>query len=64
MTDGFTRAQEQRPANTRETQCAGKTRFISFTAANIIAGKPRKERMAREPYRCRFCGGWHLGSKG
>ena len=51
--------------------CAGKVRFDSAALAHAIAkrrGKARKvnhddARRRREAYRCKHCGGWHLGGR-
>jgi hypothetical protein len=50
-------------------ECFGKSRFDSPAAAHNLLGRYRKNNRRRngrehlDVYRCRFCGGWHLGSK-
>lgn len=40
--------------------CVGKERFGSARLAHDIARK--RPRGNRQPYRCDFCAGWHLGA--
>lgn len=48
--------------------CLGKARFRSYGAAAAAQGRlkyPRdRHRSGREPYRCKHCGGFHLGTVG
>jgi hypothetical protein len=39
--------------------CAGKERFESPLLAAQVAARAEDKR--RDPYRCRSCGGWHIG---
>jgi Zn finger protein HypA/HybF involved in hydrogenase expression len=63
MTDGLTRKQDAGAWNTAATQCDGKTKFVSFTAANIRCVKYEgKRRIHLQPYRCGKCHSWHVGN--
>ena len=42
----------------REAECTGKFRFDNPQ----LARKAAQRRVAREAYRCRACGGWHVGN--
>lgn len=39
--------------------CTGKARFDSAKLAHLVQRRGHK---VRQVYRCRHCGGWHLGS--
>lgn len=45
--------------------CTGKKRFGTWADAVSVATRKqdriRKDRDLRQPYRCRHCGGYHLG---
>lgn len=47
--------------HTRFYQCGRKKQYVSIgeaeTAVNQVWAKYRSK---QEPYKCRFCGGWHL----
>ncbi|MCV2448475.1 hypothetical protein [Paracoccus sp. DMF] len=47
-------------AENRAAMCAGKQTFDTPQLARKVASRSRG--YALEPYRCRFCGLWHLGS--
>lgn len=44
-----------------EAQCRGKQRFVSPMEARKIQARSTRYRTLHI-YRCRFCGGWHLGN--
>lgn len=45
--------------------CRGKAVYLTWTAAERKARRMRHRTRERlEPYRCRFCGRWHVGHKG
>ena len=49
--------------NPRISQCTGKVKFDTFTMAEQVASrKTRRHEMRPKPYRCRFCGGFHIGN--
>lgn len=55
-------------AERRVSDCVGKVGFGSFVLAKKATkrgwGKRhRGRREKREPYRCRWCGNWHIGHK-
>lgn len=64
MTDGLARKRHQNAAqNVASTRCDGKTKFISFTAANLRSVKYEgKRRVHLQPYRCGRCHSWHVGN--
>jgi hypothetical protein len=63
MTDGLTRKQSRGLWNGQQQQCDGKTKFQSFTAANLKATKYEgKRRVKLEPYHCGRCNNWHVGN--
>ena len=44
--------------------CVGKARFTSWSLARRVVERRRrhrKDRSARNIYRCSCCGGWHIG---
>ena len=44
-------------------QCQGKQRFEDSQLARSVAARSRKATDGKiSAYRCRFCGGWHVGS--
>lgn len=44
-------------------QCEGKVKFITRRMAVASLKRiARSLRKAREPYACRYCGGWHVGA--
>lgn len=45
--------------------CQGKVRFESFDLAKQAAqnrGRRKRSRKRREPYHCRYCDGFHIGT--
>ena len=42
--------------------CVGKERFTTFALAERVSKRRRREGTKRGPYRCRECGGYHIGS--
>ena len=45
--------------------CQGKVRFDTWREARHAAIKPRQKkrtRRRREPYHCRYCDGFHIGT--
>lgn len=44
------------------TSCHGKARHVSFAAARRTLRRRSRAREL-EPYHCRHCGGWHIGSR-
>lgn len=53
-------ASEQRAADSRSSGCDGKAKHQSEEMASIQAKKTSRH---VEPYRCRFCGFWHVGNR-
>lgn len=51
-----------REAERRLMGCTGKVRFESFSVANKAARR-HSSVGRREPYRCSFCNGFHLGRR-
>lgn len=46
-------------------QCKGKVRYAYKEQANAAAAYLRKKRFGRyHAYKCKFCGGFHVGHKG
>lgn len=45
----------------RRKACTGKIRHIDKAAADLVYRKVRRTTGYMEPYKCRWCGGWHLG---
>lgn len=42
--------------------CDGKVRFESESMASKVSQRSRHKHHTKiAPYRCRFCGGWHIG---
>lgn len=49
-------------------ECAGKEKFATYDLAEMVAARRRRtninaKRCGVHPYRCRFCGEFHIGSK-
>jgi hypothetical protein len=50
----------------KDKQCTGKRRFETHRAAGQLLGWLRKRNEGAKqmhPYKCEWCGGWHLGHK-
>lgn len=47
--------------NKRRKQCDGKVRHESQRFAIVSLLKSKREDM--HPYKCQFCGGWHVGHR-
>jgi hypothetical protein len=45
------------------SECSGKVPFESRALALSVCKRPRRHIVNREPYKCDFCGFWHVGSK-
>lgn len=54
---------EKAPVRAQKAQCEGKERFQSPNLAHKVAGRRRHGEWHehRQPYRCKFCGFWHIG---
>jgi hypothetical protein len=48
--------------NSEKAACIGKVQHASFEAARLAA--TRSGKAALKPYRCQFCGLWHLSGEG
>jgi hypothetical protein len=59
MADQRKRALRGNPNVRRLLQCYGKQRFETFTEAAVISSKTSGR---TQPYRCKFCRGFHVGS--
>ena len=44
-----------------ERACLSKVRYASRREARTLSRHGRRQDGTLEPYRCRFCGEWHLG---
>lgn len=42
--------------------CDGKERFTTFSLADMVARKRRRQGTKRQPYKCGECGAFHIGS--
>lgn len=52
------------PETLQVAQCAGKDEFESYGQAKGIARKTQRNKNALiEPYKCEFCGKYHIGSR-
>lgn len=51
----------QRDANVRSARCSGKEKFDSYSVA-MQAVSHRGKKAGAHPYRCGFCGHWHVGT--
>lgn len=49
------------PENGRAIECAGKQRLTPEAAARIVA-RARAKGVYLDRYRCRYCGGLHVGT--
>ena len=47
----------------RERQCAGKRHYRSKVRAKLALRRMSGPRAGIHPYRCIYCGGFHLGHK-
>lgn len=45
-----------------EAECVGKDRFESHDLAEHVARRMRSSKSKISVFRCRSCGGWHVGS--
>lgn len=46
-----------------QSACEGKSSFPSFSQARKAARRMRRRHAsALAPYRCKHCGGWHIGT--
>lgn len=53
----------KQPSGWECTQCQGKHRFDNPQLARTAAERSRKAHECKtSAYRCRYCGGWHVGS--
>lgn len=45
--------------------CQGKHPYLTYTAAKQVAKKRRriKEKAPIQPYKCRYCGYFHIGNR-
>lgn len=55
------------PPQTPIESCQGKTRFFSPALAYRVQRRRQRHNPSRDGetgqvYRCRFCGGWHIGT--
>ncbi|MGH6955942.1 MAG: hypothetical protein ACREEW_04680 [Caulobacteraceae bacterium] len=43
--------------------CVGKARFETAALAKAVARRRSRNGLKGEPYKCRCCGAWHIGTR-